>query len=305
MQSIKTLQILRVLTMFEARPISNEMKSFALAILILMFPATAYVQDTGGSADEVNTRAGEDLPEDMPAPPEDAPPAEAPATGGTDDRPPHPETPESLEEQQPTKEVLASTKYRWLPGHWVWTGQQFEWRVGTWIYDVKDHDLVPPRWEWDGKQWVFHNAGWAKDGTKKVVYSVTPVTKAESSAEAPPAAQETEVEVYVEPAPATVYVWTGVYVAPLIVYPMWHPWYHYHWYHRHPAYVRRPVYRSRRYNYARTHRRAHYRYHNRPSTGRPGSRPGTRPPSTGRPGGSRPPSTGQRPGAGQRCGTGR
>ena len=57
----------------------------------------------------------------MPAPPENAPPAEAPAVGGTDDRPPHPETPRSLEEQQPSAELLAKTSYQWLPGHWIWT----------------------------------------------------------------------------------------------------------------------------------------------------------------------------------------
>ncbi len=104
-------------------------------------------------------RSADEIPEDMPPPPDDAPPAEAPPTGGTDERPPHPETPELLEEEQPTAETLAKTKYHWLPGHWVWTGEQFEWKSGQWVYKVKDSILVPPRWEWDGKQWGLPQRG--------------------------------------------------------------------------------------------------------------------------------------------------
>ncbi|MGB3052960.1 MAG: hypothetical protein WBB42_18300, partial [Polyangiales bacterium] len=247
------------------------MRLFLLLLLASGIPAFAFAQDATEGDD---VRSADEIPEDMPAPPEDAPPAEAPAVDGTDDRPPHPETPESLEEEQPSAELLAKTSYQWLPGHWTWTGEQFEWKSGEWIYKVKDMILVPPRWDWDGKQWVFHNAGWAKSGTKKVVYRPTPAPGgpdvAASAEQAPAATAE-------QPAPqkstTTVYVWTGVYVAPLVLFPIWHPWYHYHWYHRYPAYRRPPAYRSARYRYSTTHRRAHYRHQSRPPShgGRPPS----------------------------------
>jgi len=254
-----------------AAEVATVMRLFLVVLLAAGAPAFAFAQEN-------DVRSADEIPEDMPAPPEDAPPAEAPAVDGTDDRPPHPETPESLDEEQPSAELLAKTSYQWLPGHWIWTGEQFEWKSGEWIYKVKDMILVPPRWEWDGKQWVFHNAGWAKSGTKKVVYRPTPAPggpDVAANAEQVPAAT-TE-----QPAPqsstTTVYVWTGVYVAPLILFPIWHPWYHYHWYHRHAFYRRPPAYRSARYRYSTTHRRAHYRHQSRsPSHG-------GRPPSSGRP----------------------
>jgi hypothetical protein len=159
--------------------------------------------------------------------------------------------------------MLAKTSYHWFPGHWTWTGEQFEWKSGEWVYKVKDMILVPPRWDWDGKQWVFHDGGWAKSGTKKVVYRTTPAPGGPDVAanpEAPPAASTTSVEP--QPATTTVYVWTGVYVAPLILFPIWHPHYHYHWYHRHAHYRRSPAYRHHRYHHAQTHRKAHYKHHN-------------------------------------------
>lgn len=256
-----------------------------LLLMILLasgIPSFAFAQDASRGED---VRSADKIPGDMPAPPEDAPPAEAPPVDGTDGRPPHPETPESLEEQQPSAELLAKTSYQWLPGHWIWTGEQFEWKSGEWIYKVKEMILVPPRWDWDGKQWLFYGAGWAKPGTKKVVYSPTAAPggpDAAANVEQAPAATDKE------PAPqastTTVYVWTGVYVAPVVLFPIWHPWYHYHWYHRYPAYRRPPAYRSARYRYSTTHRRAHYRYQSRlPSHGgRPTStRPATQPSNRG------------------------
>jgi len=265
--------------------------------LVLALPAFAFAQEASGGDD---VRSADEIPEDMPDPPEDAPPAEAPPVDGTDERPPHPETPEDLEELQPTAETLAKTSYHWLPGHWMWTGEQFEWKSGEWVYKVKDMILVPPRWEWDGKQWVFHGAGWAKPGTNKVVYRATAAPGGPdiaANAEQAPAASTEAVEP--QPSTTTVYVYTGVYVAPLILYPIWHPWYHYHWYHRHAHYRRAPAYRHHRYHHAQTHRKAHYRHHNQPSHGsKPGHGGGT-PPSSGRPpsqgGGSKPPTAGQQP----------
>jgi len=276
-----------------AAEVGTVMRLLLALLLASWVPALAIAQEDSG-ADDV--RSADEIPEDMPPPPEDAPPAEAPAVDGTDERPPHPETPESLEEQQPSAEVLAKTSYHWLPGHWIWTGEQFEWKSGTWVYKVKDMILVPPRWDWDGKQWVFHNAGWAKAGTNKVVYRVTPAPggpDVAGNAEAPPGATTQTVEP--QPATTTVYVWTGAYVAPLVLFPIWHPWYHYHWYHRHARYRRAPAYRSRRYRYATTHRRAHYRHQSRPPSHGHGGRPpsSSRPPSSGRPPhqGGRQPST--------------
>jgi uncharacterized membrane protein YgcG len=250
------------------------MQLFLVLLLASGIPAFALAQDASEGDD---VRSADEIPEDMPAPPENAPPAEAPAVEGTNDRPPHPETPEPLEEQQPSAELLAKTSYQWLPGHWVWTGEQFEWKSGEWIYKVKDMILVPPRWVWDGEQWVFYGAGWAKPGTKKVVYSPTaapggPDVTA-NAAQAPAASAE-------QPAPqnstTTVYVWTGAYVAPLVLFPVWHPYYHYHWYHRHVRYRRPPAYRSARYRYSTTHRRAHYRHQSRPPSSRPSTQPATK-----------------------------
>jgi hypothetical protein len=252
---------------------------FAL-LIVLSVPMAALAQEASA---EGSVRSAEEIPEDMPAPPEDAPPAEAPPVDATEERPPHPQTPDPLEEAQPSAEMLAKTMYHWLPGHWVWTGEQFEWRSGAWIYKVKEMILVPPKWEWDGKQWVFHGAGWATPGTRKVVYSPTLAPGgpdvAENAEKAPAESSEPKQQ---QQAESSVYVWVGVYTAPLILYPVWHPHYHYHWYHRHAHYYRAPAYRHRRYHYAKTHHRVHH-YNNRPPSAsqrpsnRPSQRPSTRP----------------------------
>ena len=144
------------------------MRTWLFLLLLLAVPAASLAQDEAAQSD---VRSEEEIPDDMPEAPEDAPPAEAPAVGATADRPPHPKTPDPLAEPQPDAEMLAKTMYHWLPGRWVWTGEQFEWKSGIWIYKVKDMILVPPRWEWseERKQWVFHDGGWAKAGTDDAV----------------------------------------------------------------------------------------------------------------------------------------
>jgi hypothetical protein len=246
-------------------------------MLVSLTASSALGQEPSGDGE---VRSPEEIPEDMPEAPETAPPAEAPAVDATEDRPPHPKTPDPLEEAQPTAEMLAKTMYHWLPGHWVWTGEQFEWRSGQWVYKVKDMILVPPRWEWDGDKWVFHGAGWAKRGTNVAVFSPTPAPGgpevSENAEQAPANSSEPKEQ---NEAQTTVYVWVGVYTAPLVVYPIWHPHYHYHWYHRHPRYRRRPAYRHRRYNYAKTHRRYHSPSARPPAAGpsRPSQQPAGKP----------------------------
>jgi hypothetical protein len=140
------------------------MRLLLITLVTLGVSASAFAQEPSEGED---VRSADEIPEDMPPPPDDAPPAEAPPVDGTEQRPPHPETPEDLDELQPTAEMLAKTSYHWFPGHWIWTGEQFEWKSGEWVYKVKDMILVPPRWDWDGKQWVFHNAGPRKSSIER------------------------------------------------------------------------------------------------------------------------------------------
>ena len=255
------------------------MRTWILPFLLISVPAASLAQD---EAAQSGVRSEDEIPDDMPEAPEDAPPAEAPAVGATDDRPPHPKTPDPLAEPQPDAEMLANTMYHWLPGRWVWTGEQFEWKNGIWIYKVKDMILVPPRWEWNEKrtQWVFHDGGWAKPGTNVAVYSPSPAPGApEVTGNAETAPTDSSEPTEQQQAHVTVYVWTGVYYPPVIVYPRWHPHYHYHWYHRHPHYRAAPAYRHRRYHYANTHHRVHH-HGSRPPSSHPGyraSQPSTKP----------------------------
>ena len=193
--------------------VGRVMRLLLVLLLASGIPAFAFAQDASRGED---VRSADEIPKDMPAPPEDAPPAEAPAVDGTDDRPPHPETPESLEEQQPSAELLAKTSYQWLPGIGYGPESSSNGRAASGSTRSKDMILVPPRWDWDGKQWVFYGAGWAKPGTKKVVYSPTAAPggpDVAANAEQAPAGHRPN-----EPTPqastTTVYVWTGVYVAP-------------------------------------------------------------------------------------------
>ena len=241
----------------------------------MMIPALALAE--GMPAD--GGQPPSEVPSDMPPPPSEAPPVEAPPVGATADRPPHPETPDPLAEAEPSALTLASTQYHWLPGHWIWTGEHFEWRSGMWIYAVRGYALVPPRWQWDGAQWVFHNAGWALPGTDDVVFAPTPAPEVNDNPGEPPLRSDE----WIDPTPATttVFVSMGVYTPPLIMYPMWHPYYHYWWYRGYPLYARQPLYRHPRYYYSRR-----YAPPLRPR-GRP---PGVRPPGGGRPPDVRPPS---------------
>ncbi|MBW2225493.1 MAG: hypothetical protein JRF54_15105, partial [Deltaproteobacteria bacterium] len=69
------------------------MRLLLMLALALCIPVASLAQESAGGDD---VRSADEIPEDMPPPPEDAPPAEAPPVGGTDERPPHPETPEDL-----------------------------------------------------------------------------------------------------------------------------------------------------------------------------------------------------------------
>ncbi len=166
------------------------MRLFTLLLLATTTPAIALGQD---AAADTSVRSGDEIPDDMPAPPDAAPPAEAPPVEADDGRPPHPQTPDPLQEEQPSAETLAKTSYHWFPGHWVWTGDQFEWKSGEWVYKVKGMVLVRPRWDWNGKQWVFHEAGWAEPGTNEVIYRTTPAPggpDVASSTTPPPASHD-------------------------------------------------------------------------------------------------------------------
>ncbi|MBW2507644.1 MAG: hypothetical protein JRE81_03350 [Deltaproteobacteria bacterium] len=69
------------------------MRSFSVTRIALGALDAALAQQ-----DASEVRSADEIPEDMPDPPDSAPPAEAPAVNGTDERPPHPQTPEPLEE---------------------------------------------------------------------------------------------------------------------------------------------------------------------------------------------------------------
>ncbi len=204
----------------------------------------------------------------MPPVPRYAGPAEASPTGASAKRPPHPAIPVPLVEPEPTRETLESSAYRWLPGHWIWTGNHYEWQSGLWIYEVPGYALVPPQWSWDGYEWLFVDAGWAVPGTRRVVYRPTAVrTDAldeqlafDGSAPAEPrSANAVTPDVYVEARSYAAYSWPGYWIAPPILYPIWHPYYHYHWHHHHQPHARPPLYHDGRYEYARkrTVARAH------------------------------------------------
>jgi hypothetical protein len=180
-----------------------------------------------------------------PPPPESAPPATAPPAQVPEGLPPHPAFPEPLDEPQPTTAELAQTEYVWLPGHWTWTGDRYEWETGYWIYPLPGHVLVPPRWEWNGESWVFHNAGWAPIGSDVVAFAPVAVTEGDLAGGEP-------VDVYVEPRSPLYWTVADGYYAPLILYPRWHPYYHYYYALGHPFYVQyAPLYYSPWYRYYR------------------------------------------------------
>jgi uncharacterized membrane protein YgcG len=174
--------------------------------------------------------------------PDWAPPAEASA-GQVEGLPPYPEFPEPLEEPQPDEATLAESEYAWLPGHWIWTGEQYEWQEGMWVYDLPGFELVLPHGEWDGEKWVFHGAGWMLPDGDEIVYRPTPVEEEQGAG---------FVEVYTPPASPTYWYVATVFVPPLILYPPWHPYYAYYYVHRHPAYIGYvPLWNSPRYRFYR------------------------------------------------------
>ena len=146
-------------------------------------------------------------------------PALASPSPATDGRPPHPAIPEPLEELGPTQQMRDSTSFHWLSGHWIWTGNQYVWQPGVWIYDFPGLVLVPSRWLWDGEYWGFQDAGWAAEGSARVLYRPTALPGGSASTVPVPDSQQSEVELSVAPSSYSVYVWTGTWVAPPIVYP--------------------------------------------------------------------------------------
>jgi hypothetical protein len=112
-----------------------------------------------------------------------------------------------------------STSFRWLSGHWIWTGNQYVWQPGVWIFDFPGLVLVPSRWLWDGEYWGFQDAGWAPQGSARVLYRPTALAGGSASTVPEPDSQQSEVELSVAPSSYSVYVWTGTWVAPPIVYP--------------------------------------------------------------------------------------
>jgi hypothetical protein len=180
-----------------------------------------------------------------PPPPESAPPVTAPPAEVPEGLPPHPAFPDPLDEPHPTEAELATTEFVWLPGHWVWTGEAYRWREGEWIHPLEGYVLVPPRWEWSGESWVFHHAGWAPLGSDVVAFAPVPVTEEDLAEGAP-------VEAFAEPPPPLHWWAAGAYVAPLVIYPRWHPFYHYYFALGHPYYLQYPpLYRSPWYRFHR------------------------------------------------------
>ncbi|HET6418473.1 MAG TPA: hypothetical protein VFG22_19405, partial [Polyangiales bacterium] len=75
------------------------------------------------------------------------------------------------------------------------------------------------RWLWDGEYWGFQDAGWAAEGSARVLYRPTALPGGSASTVPVPDSQQSEVELSVAPSSYSVYVWTGTWVAPPIVYP--------------------------------------------------------------------------------------
>jgi hypothetical protein len=43
--------------------------------------------------------------------------------------------------------------YRWLPGHWEWTGRRYAWIPGRWVE-------APPGAQWQDGSWMKRPRGW-------------------------------------------------------------------------------------------------------------------------------------------------
>lgn len=204
-----------------------------LGVLLALSAGWASACDRGPRSDqvpaEVDDRAIEeasekvqavDTAERAPEPPvPERRPANASPTEPMPGQPPHPAIPEPIEEAQPTSDTLGSTSYRWLPGHWIWTGNQYEWQPGAWVYELPGYVMLPPQWVWDGDYWTFRDAGWAIPGTNRAVFRPTALLDGSSQVAPTPDSNEAQVDLEVRVSSYAVYVWPGTWIAPPIVYP--------------------------------------------------------------------------------------
>jgi len=149
----------------------------------------------------------------------DPEPAFASPIEATAGRPPHPGIPTPLEEPEPSQDMLVSSSFRWLAGHWMWTGNQYEWQPGLWIYDVPGYELVPPQWDWDGEYWLYRDAGWRAVGETRISARPTAAPGGTANTVPDPGLSAPNVDLFVAPSSHAVYVWTGTWVAPPIAYP--------------------------------------------------------------------------------------
>ncbi len=152
-------------------------------------------------------------PSEVPDRPTEASPAQ------TEGLPPYPGVPAALVEQQPSPELRGSTRYVWLPGHWVWSGDRYTWQSGVWIYPVQGYDLIPPRWVWDGDYWGFRDAGWGFPGSTQVQYRPTALPDGDARVAPKTDSLEAMIDLQIAPSSYAVFVWTGRWVPPPIVYP--------------------------------------------------------------------------------------
>lgn len=190
------------------------------ALLASCSPSEEAPQQQAIEADEPSTPAPEAAAPAEPEKDEAKPgPAFASPTAAANGRPPHPAIPAPLDEPEPAPAIRGSTNFRWLAGHWIWTGNQYVWQSGVWIYDLPGHSLVPARWVWDGEYWGFEDAGWAAAGSTRISFRPTAVPGGRADLAPEPDLQAPDVDVYVAPSSYAVYVWTGTWMAPAIVYP--------------------------------------------------------------------------------------
>ncbi|MBW2508293.1 MAG: YXWGXW repeat-containing protein [Deltaproteobacteria bacterium] len=201
-----------------------------LGALLVLSAGWALACDRGdrgpANADDRATEEGPDTeqPADEAEPAPEAPaldprPAAASPTEPVRGQPPHPAIPPPIEEAQPSSNTLASTTYRWLPGHWIWTGNQYEWQPGLWVYDLPGYVMLSPQWIWDGDYWTFRDAGWATPGTNRAVFRPSALPDGSSQVAPAPDSNEAQVDLEVRVSSYAVYAWPGAWVAPPIVYP--------------------------------------------------------------------------------------
>jgi len=52
----------------------------------------------------------------------------------------------------------------WVPGHWRWTGRDYDWRGGTWVADRPDYAYAPGRWVQADGGWRWVEGDWRRGG---------------------------------------------------------------------------------------------------------------------------------------------